>query len=67
MPIMMSRLSRVAEEMSASLQTKLPKTPIDGDGGAAGAEEAVDEMFRRDTASNTMQELSKVGDQTLEK
>ena len=58
--MMLSRPSRVAEEMSASLQTKLPKTPIDGDGAAAGAEESADEMFRRDTASNMMQELSKV-------
>ena len=51
MPIMMSRLSGVAEELSASLQMEFPKKLIAGDGGAAGAEEAADEMFRRDTAS----------------
>ena len=50
MPMMLSRTSGVAEEMSASFQKELPKTLIDEDGGAAGAEEAADEMFRRDTA-----------------
>ena len=53
--------------MSASLQKELPKTLIDEDRGAAGAEEAADEMFRRETGSKTMQELSKAGDQTVEK
>ena len=67
MPNMLSRLSGAAEEMSASLQMELPKTLIDEGGGAEGAEEAADEMFRRDTASKMMQELSKAGDQTLEK
>ena len=46
---------------------ELPKTLIDEDRGAAGAEEAADERFRRDTASKMMQELSKTGDQTMEK
>ena len=67
MPMMLSRPSGVAEEMSASLKMELPKTLNDGDGGAAGAEEAADEMFRRETGSKMMQELSKAGDQTLEK
>ena len=67
MPMMLSRMSGVAEEMSASLQKELPKTLMDEGGGAAGAEEAADEMFRRDTASKMMQELSKAGDQTMEK
>ena len=35
MPMMLSRLSGVAEEMSASLQKELPKTLIDEGGGAA--------------------------------
>ena len=65
--MMPSRLSGVTEELSASLQMELPKTLIDGDGGEAGAEEAADEMFRRDTASKMMQELIKAGDQTLKK
>ena len=65
--MMLSMLSGAAEEMSASLQMELPKTLIDEDGGAAGAEEAANEMFRRDTASKMMQELSKAGDQTVEK
>ena len=65
--MMLSRLSGVVEEMSASLQKELPKTLIDEDGGAAGAEEAADEMFGRDSASKTTQELSKTGDQTMEK
>ena len=67
MPMMLSRMSGAAEEMSANLQKELPKTLIDEDGGAAGAEEAADEMFRRDTASKMMQGLSKARDQTLEK
>ena len=67
MPMMPSGLSGVAEEMSASLQKELPKTLIDEDGGAAGAEESADKMIRRDTASKMMQELSKTGDQTMEK
>ena len=67
MPMMLSRLSGAAEEMSASLQMELPETLIEEDGGAAGAEEAADEMFKRYTASKTMQELSKTGDQTMEK
>ena len=46
---------------------ELPKTLIDEDRGAAGAEEAADEMFRRETGSKTMQELSKAGDQTVGK
>ena len=58
-PMMLSRLSGAAEEMSTSLQKELPKTLIDEDRGAAGAEEAADEMFRRDTASKMMQGLSK--------
>ena len=64
--MMLSRMSGGAEEMSASFEMGLPKTLIDEDGGAAGAEEAANEMFRRDTASKMMQELSKAGDQTLE-
>ena len=67
MSMMLIRLSGVAEEMSASLQIELPKTLIDGDGGAAGAEEAADEMFRRETGSTMMQKLSKAGDNKLEK
>ena len=67
MPMMLSKLRGVVEEISASLQMELPKTLIDEGGGAAGAEEAADEMFGRDTASKTMQELSKAGDQTVEK
>ena len=47
--MMLSRMSGAAEEMSTSLQKELPKTLIDEGGGAAGAEEAADEMFRRDT------------------
>ena len=54
MPMMLRRMSGAAEEMSASLQMELPKTLIDEGGGAAGAEEAADEMFGRDTASKTM-------------
>ena len=41
------------EEMSASLQKELPKTLIDEDGGAAGAEEAADDMFPRGMGSST--------------
>ena len=67
MPMMLSKLRGVVEEMSASLQKGIPKILIDEGGGAAGAEEAADERFRRDTASKTMQELSKAGDQTVEK
>ena len=67
MSMMLRRMSGVAEEMSASLQMEVPKTLIDEGGGAAGAEEPADEMFRRDTASKMMQELGKAGDQTLEK
>ena len=63
MPMMLMRQGGVAEEFPASLQIELPKTLIDEGGGAAGAEEA----FRRDTASKRMQELSKAGDQTVEK
>ena len=37
-PMLLSRMSGAAEEMSASLQMELPKTLIDEDGGAAGAE-----------------------------
>ena len=48
--MMLSRMSGAAEEMSAGLQMELPKTLIDEGGGAAGAEEEADEMFRRDTA-----------------
>ena len=57
----------MAEEMSASLQMELPKTLIDEDRGAAGAEEEADERFMGDAASKTMQELSKAEDQTMEK
>ena len=46
---------------------ELHKTLIDEGRGAAGAEEAAEETFRRDTASKMMQELSKTGYQTLEK
>ena len=67
MSMMMCRLSEVAEEMSVSQQMELPKTLIDEGGGAAGAEEAADEMFGKDTASNMMQEFSNAGDQTVEK
>ena len=42
MPMMLSRLSGAAEEMSVSFQMELPKTLIVGDGGAGGAEEAAD-------------------------
>ena len=66
-PMMLSKLRGALEEMSASLQMELPRTLIDEGGGAAGAEEAADERFRRDTASKTMQELSKAGDQTVGK
>ena len=66
-PMMLSRLSGAAEEMSTSLQKELPKTLIDEGGGAASAEEAADAMFRRETGSKMMQELSKAGDQTMEK
>ena len=65
--MMLSRMSGGAEEMSASFEMELPKTLIDEDGGAAGAEEAADKMLRRETASKMMQELSKAGDQTVEK
>ena len=37
MPMMLSRLSGAAEEISASLQMELPKTLIDESGEAAGA------------------------------
>ena len=67
MPMMLSRLSGAEEEMSASFQKELPRTIIDEGGGAAGAEEAADEKFGRDTGSKMMQELSKAGDQTVEK
>ena len=66
-PMMLSRLSGAEEEMSASFQKELPRMLIDEGGGAAGAEEAADEMFRRDTGSKMMQELSKAGDQTVKK
>ena len=66
-PMLLSRMSGAEEEMSASLQKELPRTLIDEGGGAAGAEEAADEMLRRDTASTMMQELSQAGDQTVEK
>ena len=36
--MMLRRMSGAAEEISASLQKELPKTPIDGDGGAAAAD-----------------------------
>ena len=65
--MMLSRLSGAAEEMSASFQMELPKTLIDEGRGAAGVEEAAEEMFRRDTASEMMQKLRKTGDQTMEK
>ena len=66
MPMMPSMMSEVGKEMSTSLQKELPKTLIYECGGGAGAEEAADEMFRRDTSSKTMQELSRAGYQTLE-
>ena len=56
--MMLRRMSGATEEMSTSLQMELPKTLIDEGRGAAGAEEAAEEMFRRDTASKMMQELS---------
>ena len=58
--MMLSRLSGAEEEMSASLQKELPKMLNDKGGGAAGAEEAADERLM-------MQELSKAGDQTVDK
>ena len=65
--MMLSRMSGAAEEKLASLQKELPRTLIDEGGGAAGAEEAADEKFRRETGSKMTQELSKTGDQTMEK
>ena len=59
-------LAKIAENSSRVFE-ELPRTLIDEGGGAAGAEEAADERFRRDTASKTMQELRKTADQTLEK
>ena len=67
MTIMLSRLSGAEVEMSAIFQMELPRTLIDEGGGAAGAEEASDKKFGRDTGSKTMQELSKAGDQTVGK
>ena len=59
-PMLLSRMSGAEEEMSASLQKELPRMLIDKGGGAAGVEEEADERLM-------MQELSKAGDQTVEK